>query len=549
MKHLYFVSLVILLFGSSCGGDSSEKNNKKVFRYNESSGITSLDPAYANNQANIWACHQIFNGLVQLNNQLEPIPCIADSWEVTNEGRTYRFHLRTDVFFHTHSVLPTGRKVTAQDFVYSFNRICHPKTASPGAWVFDFVRKGTDGAINGFEALNDSTLDIHLSSGFPPFLGLLASAYCAVVPHEAVTHYGQDFRKNPVGTGPFVFYQWLERTALIFHRNPKYFETDSLNKKLPYLDAVFISFISDKQSAFLEFLKGKLDMISGIDASYKDDLLSNRGTLKPKYEGKFKMETAPYLNTEYLGILMDSTLPAMRNNPLNDVRVRKALNYGFDRKKMIRYLRNGMATPGTGGIIPVGMPGFDSVCVKGYDYNPGLAKKLLEQAGYPGGAGLPEIVMSTTHSYQDICEFLQGQLSETGFRIRLEVNQAAQHRQMVAKQQLAFFRASWIADYADAENYLSLFRSVNKSPAGPNYTHYSDSSYDHGFAEAMTLTESHDREDVYRQLDSIAMSSSPVIVLYYDKVVRLVQNDVKGLEMNAMNLLELKTADKIGQSE
>jgi len=543
MKSMSFFYIVALVLIVGCQRKSGLQSEKKIFRYNESSGITSLDPAYANNQANIWACHQLFNGLVQLNKRLEPSPCIAKSWEILNEGRTYRFHLRTDVFFHSNPALQEGRKVTAHDFVYSFSRICHPKTASPGAWVFEGVRKGSDSIPDGFTALDDSTLEIHLSVSYPPFLGLLASAYCAVVPKEAVNFFGQDFRKNPVGTGPFKFYQWLERTALIYHRNDRYFEIDAQQRRLPYLDAVFISFISDKQSAFLEFLKGKLDMISGIDASYKDDLLTNKGTLKPKYQGRFKMETAPYLNTEYLGILMDSTLPAMKSNPLKDIRIRQALNYGFDRKKMIRFLRNGMATPGTGGMIPLGMPGFDSLPVKGYDYDPVLAKKLLEEAGYPSGAGLPEITMSTTHSYQDICEFLQGQLSESGFNIRLEVNQAAQHRQMVSKQQLAFFRGSWIADYADAENYLSLFRSVNKAPAGPNYTHFSNAAFDETFETAMGINDPVKRTAVYRQLDSMAMAASPVIVLYYDKVVRLTQHRLQGLEMNAMNLLELKNVD------
>ncbi|MBK9400873.1 MAG: ABC transporter substrate-binding protein [Bacteroidetes bacterium] len=544
MSHrlLYFLLLCQVL--TSCTDSGKGNLNKEVFRYNESAGITSLDPAFANNQANIWACNQLFNGLVQLNDQLQPVPCIARRWEVSEDGMKYTFHLQKGVEFHDHPFLGKNRLVKADDFVFSFNRICDEKTASPGSWVFQSVRRNSAKGVDGFVAENDSTFSIYLEKAFPPLLGLLGSAYCSVVPKEVVSKYGKDFRRNPVGTGPFLFHDWVERSALILHRNENYFENDAGGNKLPYLDAVMISFINDKQSAFMEFLKGKLDLISGLDASYKDDLLTNNGTLRPKYQGKFRMETSPYLNTEYLGILMDKELPGMLNNPLNDIRIRKAINYGFDRVKMIRYLRNGMATPGISGIVPLGMPGFEELSKVGYDYQPTKAAALLAEAGFPNGKGLPEITMSTTHAYQDLCEYMQGQLAEIGIKIKLEINQAAQHRQMVSKQQLSFFRGSWIGDYADAENYLSLFRSTNKAPIGPNYTHYSNLNFDSLYNKAMRTPLSEERERTYHQMDSMMMAESPVIILYYDKVLRLTQNNIEGLHMNAMNLITLKSVRK-----
>lgn len=525
---------------TSCGRQNSGEGQKTVFRYNESSGISSLDPAFSSDQARIWACNHLYNGLVQLDAQLIPRPCIAKSWEISEDGLIYTFHLRADVKFHSSPHLPPDRIVKASDFVYSFNRITDKKTASPGSWIFQSIRRDSSGLVNGFEAINDTTLRIYLRYTFPPLLGLLASTYASVVPYEVVQHYGKDFRRNPVGTGPFIFHSWYERTALIFHKNTQYFEVDSTGKKLPFLDAIMISFISDKQTAFLEFLKGKLDFISGLDASYKDDLLTTSGKLKEKYKGRFRMETGPYLNTEYLGILSDTELPAMKGHPLADLRIRQAINYGFDRKRMIRYLRNGMATPVTGGMIPPGIPGFDSILVAGYDYQPEKALKLLAEAGYPKGKGLPVITMSTTHAYQDLCEFMQGQLSEIGIKIELEINQAAQHRQMVAKQQLGFFRGSWIGDYADGENYLALFSTENKAPNGPNYTHFSNGLYDEYYRRAMKENDDAVRYRYYAKMDSLVMTESPVIVLYYDKIMRLSRYNVQGLEMNAMNLLQLK---------
>lgn len=533
------IPLLIILF-CGCKYEKEQNAGKTVFRYNEAFGISSLDPAFANNQSNIWACNHLYNGLTELDSNLIPIPSLARSWEISDDGRTYTFHLKTDVFFHPHPLFNKPRKLIAADVVFSFNRIADEKTASPGAWIFNYARKDVHGNLNAFHAPDDSTVVIHLSDPFPPFTGLLASGYGGIVPHEIVNHYGRDFRTHPVGTGPFKFHEWIERTALILHRNDNYFETDEAGTKLPYLDAVMISFISDRQSAFLEFLKGRLDLINGLDAGFKDDLLTPSGKMREKYKGKFRMETAPYLNTEYLGILADTSLPAMKNNPLNDIRVRKAISLGFDRNKMIRYLRNSMVTPGTAGIVPLGVPGFDSMQTQGYDYNPQLAAQLLKEAGFPDGKGLPQIVLSTTGSYQDLTEYVQGQLAGLGIKIKLEVNQSAQHRLMVSKQQLTFFRASWIADYADAENYLSLFLSKNKAPAGPNYTHFSNKKYDELYAKAMNETNDSLRWKLYREMDQLVMDNVPVIVLYYDRVLRLTSNNVHGLPKNPMNLLTLK---------
>src|SRR5207253_207651 len=123
-------------------------------------------------------------------------------------------------------------------------------------------------------------------------------------------------------------------------------------KRLPFLDAVSISFLNDKQAEFMEFIQGKLDFFKSLEASYKDELITKEGELQPKYRGKFKMETLPYLNTEYLGFLIDAKEEIVKTSPLKIKAIRQAINYGFDRKKMITYLRNNIGKPGTSGFIP-----------------------------------------------------------------------------------------------------------------------------------------------------------------------------------------------------
>lgn len=542
MGRFCILAIVVMLAGCSTGDRAKE--TRTVFHYNESKGITSLDPAQARTMGNIWAVSQIFNGLVRLDAEMRPEPCIASSWQVLDDGTTYRFVLRNDVRFHDHALFEggQGRRVVVSDFVYAFNRILDEKTLSPGRWVFRNVDRGRDG---GFRAEGDSVLIIHLKEPFPPFIAMLSMPYCAVVPHEVADGLGREFGRSPVGTGPFHFREWHEHVKLVLHRNTHYFEKDGQGVQLPYLDAVGVTFITDAQSVFLEFLQGKLDMLSGLeDGSFKDAILTPNGNLRPDMQDKVVMQTMPFLNTEYLGFLMDTSLPVMKDNPLRIKAVRQAINYGFDRKRMMRYIRNNIGSPGEHGFLPDGLPGMDGQRTSGYSYDPARARTLLAEAGFPEGKGLPEIALHTTSQYVDLCEFMQHQLSEIGIRLRIEVNPGATHGALVANSQVAFFRKSWIADYADAENYLSLFTSFNHTPKGPNYTLFSSKEYDGLYMDALRETEDSTRFSIYAQMDNLLMAEAPVVVLFYDRVLRFTRPGISGLPADAMNLLDLRMVRK-----
>lgn len=544
MNRLFLLcTFVISLMLFACTSKEDDTDRYNVFCYNESKGITTLDPAYARSLPLIWPMHQLYNGLVQLSDSLTVEPCIAHKWSKSDDGLVYRFYLRNDVFFHPSPAFEQerGRRVVAHDFVYSINRILNPQTASPGAWVFGMLNN--DMPNNGCIAVNDTILELHLKQPFPPFLGLLSMPYAYVVPKEAVDYYGADYRKHPVGTGPFYLKNWREGEGLVMRKNQNYFEFDQEGNRLPYLEAVSISFIVDKQSEFLSFLLGKIDFLSGIHASSKDELLTRSGQLNPKYRNRINMITGPYLNTEYLGFLVDSTIQTAKDNPISNPLVRRAIAHGFDRERLVLYLRSNLAYPANAGFIPKGMPGF-SEDFTGYSYDPLLAKQLLAQAGFANGEGLETITLSTTEDYVDICEFLQFQLAEIGIRIAIDVIPGGAYREMMANSKLLFFRGSWVADYADAENYLSLFNSANFSPSGPNYTHFSNYTYDSLYAYSQHQPYDSLRFLAYRAMDSLVMDSAPVVPMYYDKVVRFVSKDIEGLTHNPMNLLTLKRIKK-----
>lgn len=537
----YIFCLFFTVCAISCKNEA-KKDGRQVFRLNLDQGLTSLDPAFARNQNAIWMTNQIFNGLVQIDSTLKTVPCIAKSWKISPDGRTYTFNLRNDVFFQDDPTFINGkgRKVVAQDFVYSFYRLVDPKVASSGGWIFSDKVKDQ----RSFVALNDSTFQVTLTKSFPPMMNLLTSQYCSVVPKEVVEHYGKDFRSHPVGTGPFKFKYWKEGEILVLLKNNNYFEKDNKGKSLPYLDAVTATFINDKQSGFMSFLKKDLDFYYSVDGSYRDDVLTKNGHMTKKYQGKFQLRKSPYLCTEYVGILVDTNLSIVKNSPLRFKKVRQAINYAIDRDQLIKYLRNGIGIAATSGFIPQGMPGFDDKKVIGYHYNPAKAAKLLADAGFPNGKGLPELTLNTTTTYKDLIEFIQGSLTAIGIPTKVDVSPSTSLRELMAKNHVNFFRGSWIADYADGENFLSMFYSKNKVPFGPNYTAYYNKKFDELFEKSYTEPNDEKRFKLYRQMDQMVMDDSPIVPIFYDQSVVMLQNYVSGYNYNPLSLLILKKVKK-----
>ena len=627
---LLILHCALLILISSCGRDNSHDEDLKIFKYNESAGILTLDPIYAKDLPHIWACNQIFNGLVAFDDEMNVVPAIAKSWNISDDGMIYTFVLRDDVYFHEDTCFAvkstrqqdnkttsrdalnaSTRKVVAEDFVYSFNRVLDRKLNSSGSWIFSNVKSIQQPTANSqqptansqqstansqhpkyaFEAINDTILKIELTQPFPAFLGILSMTYASVVPHEAIDFYGTEFGRHPVGTGPFKYQYWKEGVKLVFRKNPNYFEfeettsqqdnestrqqdnelennsmtcrlVDSEPQRLPYLDAVSISFIIDKQVVFMEFVKGKFDFMSGIDARYKDELLTRDGQLRQEYEDDIYLIREPYLNTEYLAFFLgeNDTLGKERSLAL-----RQTVSYSIDREKMLRYLRNGIGTPGNYGIIPVGLPGFETISQQdnettrqqdnglennsltcrlvdsltqsiGYPYNPKKAEQLLKDNDLLGY----ELKLYTTQDYIDIAKFVQSALTEIGLNCKVEEMMPAALREKRANGNLPFFRSSWVADYPDAENYLSLFTTNNFTPQGPNYTHYSNAKFDELYQKSLTCNDIEERARIYHEMDSLMMTESPVVILFYDEVLRFVNKNVEGLGSNPTNMLNLK---------
>ncbi|MBM3440728.1 MAG: ABC transporter substrate-binding protein, partial [Bacteroidetes bacterium] len=294
MKRFFLLLCFSALWWMSCRRPQQASG---FFNYNETTGISSLDPAFAKNQSNIWAVHQLFNTLVATDSNMHIVPSLATRWEISADRKEILFHLRRDVFFHDHPAFAggKGRRMVAEDVVFSFHRLIDPKTASPGAWIFN----GRVDSIQPFTAVNDSTFLLKLRNPFVQMLGVLSNVYCSIVPKEVVERVGADFRRQPVGTGPFRFNAWEEGQTLLLLRNNRYFETDAKGNRLPYLRGVKVSFIDNKATEFLEFQQGRLHFVNDIDASFKDEVLNKQGMLRAAWKDRVVLNKHAYLNIEY----------------------------------------------------------------------------------------------------------------------------------------------------------------------------------------------------------------------------------------------------------
>ena len=526
---------LLSLFFAACG--STQNNNKNVFCYNESNGITSLDPAFARDLEIMWATNQLFDGLVELNDSLEIIPSVAKSYSLSEDQLTYTFILRGDVLFHNNACFPNsiGRKVLATDVLFSFNRILDNAVASPGKWIFEKVKE------NGFSAPNDSTFIIQLKEPFAPFLGLLTTQYANIVPHEALEMYGSDFRNHPVGCGPFQFAFWYENVALVFHKNPNYYLKDEQGNSLPFLDAVKIDFVKDMSAEYQGLLQGKYDFMSGLHNAFKDELLDPNGNLSSAYTSQLYLQKTPFIKTDYLGFVLDPQLQS--NKALLDPRVRKALHFAINKKDMVKHLRNNTVIPADFGFCSPAAAKNLNINQR-ISFNKKIALDLLAEAGFPNGNNLPTIVLSTTSDYADLMEYIQHEWQQLGIPCEIQQLQGAAFRDQASKCQLSVFRKSWLADYAHPENFYAVFTTNRFTPNGPNYTHFSNSMYDEIYSE-IGRTSSNDSMLIFsEQLETLLNNETPVIPLYYDQVMHFIRSNIKNFPTNPVNMLDLRRVKK-----
>ena len=527
VRAIHFFYLVIVIFSLSCASDQKAQDETN-FHYNIPNKVTSLDPAFARNRDNIWVVDHLYSTLVQFDDHMRIVPDLAKTWHVSDDGLDYTFSLKDSVFYPDHPSFASPRMVKAEDVAYSLARLLDTTVKSPGSWVLkDKVRQEDP-----FEVINDTTLVLHLTRPFPPMLGIMTMQYCSVLAKEFVDYHKGEIRNVALGTGPFKLVGWKEDQGLFMKKNQNYHFKTSSN-----IENIRISFISDRKTSLMDLLSGNLDLIVGMDPTYRAILLDEKGHIQDRHQDRVKMVKSPFLNMEYLGVNLE--LAADANSPLKDKRFRQALNFGLDKKLMMSSLRTGIGRPATKGFIPLGMPGHEAQ-TKGYAYDPNMAQQLLDSTDYFPNA--PTIKLQVNGDYLDLCLFAASQWHKLGINVEVDLIESSLLRQMMRNGESTFFRASWIGDYPDEETFLTVFYGSN--PAPPNYTRFHNERYDELYRQALESTQNDHRMSLYQKMDSILIDEAPVVFMYYDESLMLCRSKLTGISTNAFNLLRLDSLNK-----
>ena len=530
---------------------SGGKNYGGIYRVNESGEVRGLDPVGINDVTSSHVAENIYDVLFSFDEQLRLRPELATSCDIAPDGRSYTYHLRTDVWFHDDACFPggKGRRMTAYDVRYSFTRACDyrantrtydylgGKVVGADAY-YESTRRNAPlrGGVAGFVVVDDSTFRIDLEKPFAPFENYVALTSMSIHPREAVEYYGKDFFQHPVGTGPFVFVSWAPDQHLILKRNPRYWMKDEHGNRLPMLDGVRFSFMKDDKMQLLEFQGGNLEESHRIPNEFFADIVDERKELKGPFR-RFRLLRVPSVATQYYGMLM--TDPVFK-----DKRIRQAFNYAVDRSRIIRYILRGQAMgPGIHGLVPPALPGYPANRVNGYTFDPDKARSLLAAAGYPGGKGFPSVTLQLNAGggrNAQVAEAIQGMLAEhLNVKINLTQVEFAQHLERIDAGRAGFYRLGWVGDYPDPETFLNLlYGKLVPSDGGIspiNSVRFVNPAFDDVFERAIGTTDHAARMELYRQAEQIAIDDAPMIVLFYDEDYRLVQPHVRDYRNNAMD--------------
>jgi peptide/nickel transport system substrate-binding protein/oligopeptide transport system substrate-binding protein len=480
---------------------------KATYRVPLASEPITLDPAKFSGIYAMTVANNLFDGLVEFDQNINVRPAIARIWKISRDHQTYTFQLRKGVKFHN------GREVTAQDFVYSFQRILDPKLESPVAALFMKIEgaktfaEGHSDLVAGLSAKDEHTLIIRLEEPFAPFLSILAMANAKVVPREAL---GADFGRAPVGTGPFKFQEWKEGQQIVLSAHGDYFG------EAPKLKAVQFKIYQnvDWDAIYGDFQKGLLDQ-SLVAGGHESDF--NQG-------GGPTLISKPGLNVVYLG--MNTSLPAFQ-----DRRVRQAIYYAVDREKIVRENTRWRSVPAKG-VLPPGIAGFDPY-FKGYAYDPDKARQLLAAAGFPEGRGIPAIelwTVSKEERVQSQLEAYRQYLGEVGIEVTLKVaDNWKEFVQKINDKQAAMFYAAWYADFPDPDNFLY---TLCHSASPTNRMNYQNSEVDRLLEQARSETDYEKRVELYREIEILVLEDAPLVAQHYNSNNYVFQPWVKGIEMS-----------------
>jgi len=530
MRVIYLFIIALLLFAAGCvkppedtgggvvtanGNGHDKVTRSPEYRFPLPADPLTLDPAHITDTVSDTVSRRIFNNLVKFNVDGTVAADLAESWVVSDDGLTYDFKVREGVEFHN------GDAVTAEDVAYSLNRLVDPATHSERANLLFFVKgardrfEGKSDVVEGIEVVDDFNIRLTLTDPYAPFLSVLCMSNFGVVPQSEIDPDPDGFSSDPVGTGPFVFSEWVRGEKIVVKANPSYFV------KKPWLERVIFLVIEDEKTRFENFKTGAIDHCDIPPSQIQE--VRNDAELSKLIFGEPAMDMYCYgFNCEQPPFKDNSTL-------------RRALNCAVDKENIISTIWGGLVSP-QNTYVPDGMFYFwdDS---EGYPYDPELAAELLAEAGYPEGDGLDELVLNIDIQMTNklVAQAIQEDLRRIGVRVRIEVTEWGSFLPKVYDGESLFFQNTWLGDYPDPDTWLyQLLHSDNFGDAG-NITRWANGEFDHLVGLAQVEMDQQVRSDLYRQAEQIAFDEAPWLLLFWKNSATLVQPHIEGLVITQMD--------------
>jgi oligopeptide transport system substrate-binding protein len=563
-----FASLSLALL-SACG----VRDTGEVYRGALIANLKTFDPAQASDSYSNQSQFQVYEALYEYKYLARPYdiqPCLAAALpEVSPDGLVYTIKVRTDIEFQDDPAFPRGkgRRITAHDFVYSIKRLVDVRWNTYGWWIFDGKVKGLnafreatgtlpalpdsiypalyDQEIEGLRALDDSTLRIELTRPYPYFKYILAMPYAAFIAREVVDHYGEEFLNHPVGTGPYVLKEWRRGLRLTFERNPKYkhgfYPTEGTSedsaaglladagKPLPFIDRAELYIYNETQPMWLNFLRGNLDRSSIPKDNYSQAVNPERGLRQELAEKGISLSRMWQLDLIY--ICFNMVDPVLGKNR----KLRQAMSMAYDVETVLDRFYNGRGIRAQS-FIPPEISGFDSTFKSPYGvYDVERARRLLAEAGFPGGKGLPTFTYLTVAGteFRQRGEHFAQNMAEIGVKVRVESSTWPEYLERMQNRKFQIVAASWMADYPDPENFMQLLYGPNRPP-GENNASYENPEYDRLFEKASVLPDGPERLALIERMKRVVAEDAPWIFVVHRQAAVLSYERLRNLKSHAV---------------
>jgi peptide/nickel transport system substrate-binding protein len=472
---------------------------------------TGLDPEAVLNNTSGFVMATIYDSLVKYKaGSVDVEPGLAESWQASEDGLTYTFHLRKGIKFHD------GTPFTAPNYIKTIKRLLDksdPDSIFNTGPVEGYI-DDTYGDVTSYTAPDDYTVVFKFKESSAPFTTNLAMVWNGVVSPEAVHKYGKDFRNHPVGTGPFIFKEWRPNDQIVLDANPDYWGGK------PKVDHLIFKEIPEAQAALLAIKRGDVHIMGDVGSQIIP---------AARQDSNLVIVTQPGLAVSGVGMPWGV-------KPFDNQKVRQALNYAIDRDALDKTLFQGLATPMTSP-LPEAEWGFDP-SLKGYPYDPAKAKELLKEAGFPNGFKTELLTYNSPRGYNsagpNLAVAIQGMLQKVGVEASVRQSEMGAYLAEIRNKEKQFpnmFMVGWTGDNGDPDNFLyELFGSANIPVT--NTPRYKNPEVDKILVEAQHEPNHDKRVALYKTAQKMILDDAPWIFVNSLTQARVIRKEVKGFQLN-----------------